>query len=434
MLKSFFARLRSSVVSSGAGFVSASTALTVSHLVGALVVVRYVGPSDLGLWHSVRLAHVYSTFVLAGILNGLNRELPFVLGAGQVDEGNRLAETSLLFTNLAAVLALFVGSAGIFMTVPKGGHLLLAVAAVTITVIAIFYRSYLIVMFRANRSFAQLSGVLVAEAAVNLLSLPAVYYFGYLGMLGRVTGVAIFAVCLLWMVRPIRVAPSFTWTALKKLLKTGLPIFGLDYVKSCSATTDRVALLRFGGVELVGQYALATTAGEALAALPSAVSQYTYPRITHAYGQGEGLVALWHRACKAFLIGFLICFGLALIGWQIIEPFIMFVAPRYDSSVPAAKLLMIAAVFESSRIFGNVLLSLKMWGFVTGLQLTSAVLLAAGPFMLLWAVDDTLTAVAGGSLIGSVLRAILATTLAYLATHRALEPQPCDEAWASSRE
>ena len=79
---------------------------------------------------------------------------------------------------------------------------------------------------------------------------------------------------------------------------------------------------------------------------------------------------------------------------------------------------MIAAVFESSRIFGNVLLSLKFWGFVTALQLTSAVLLATGPFMLLWAVDDTLTAVAGGLLISCVLKAILATTLAYLATHR----------------
>ena len=432
MVKSFLAKVRSAATSSGARFVSASTALTVSHLVGALVVVRYVAPPDLGLWHSVRLAQVYSAFVLAGILNGLNRELPFALGAGQVDEANHLAETSLLFTNLAALLALVVGSVGIFTTVPKGGHLVLAVAAVTITVMAIFYRSYLIVMFRSNRSFGQLSGVLYAEAAANLLSLPAVYFFGYLGMLGRVTGVAMLAVCMLWMMRPIRVAPSFTWAALKKLLKTGLPIFGLDYVKSCSATTDRVALLRFGGVEMVGQYALATTAAEALAALPAAVSQYTYPRITHAYGQGETLVALWHRARKASIVSFLICFGLALVGWQIIEPFVMFVAPRYDSSVPAAKLLMIAAVFESSRIFGNVLLSLKIWSFVTGLQLTSAVLLAAGPFMLLWAVDDTLTAVAGGLLISSVLRAILATTLAYLATHRPVELRPCDEALASS--
>ena len=177
---------------------------------------------------------------------------------------------------------------------------------------------------------------------------------------------------------------------------------------------------------------LATAASEAMAALPAAVSQYTYPRITHAYGKGETLVALWHRARKASMISFLICFGLALVGWQIIEPFVMFVAPRYDSSIPAAKLLMIAAVFESCRIFGNVLLSLKMWGFVTGFQLTSAVLLAAGPFMLLWAVDDTLTAVAGGLLVSAVLRAILATTLAYVATHRPVEPRSCDQAWAST--
>ncbi len=175
MVRSLLARVRSAATSPGARFVSAATALTVSQLVGALVVVRYVGPADLGLWHSVRLAQVYSVFVLAGILNGLNRELPFSLGAGQVDEGNRLAETSLLFTNLAAALALVVGSVGILTALPKGMHLGLAVAAVTITVIAIFYRSYLIVMFRSSRSFGRLAGVLYAEAAANILSLPAVY-------------------------------------------------------------------------------------------------------------------------------------------------------------------------------------------------------------------------------------------------------------------
>ena len=397
-----------------------------------MVILRYVAPPDLGLWHSVRLAQVYSVFVLAGILNGLNRELPFALGAGQENEANHLAETSLLFTNFAAVLALIAGSVGILVSVPKGPHLAIAVVAVTITVMAMFYRNYLIVMFRSNGSFSRLSGVFYVEAAVNVLSLPAVYFFGYLGMLGRVTGIAVLAVGLLWTMRPIRVAPSFSWAALKKLLKTGLPIFGLDYVKSCSATTDRLALLRFGGVDLVGHYALATTAAEALAALPTSVSQYTYPRITHAYGQGEPLLALWHRARKACLVSFLICLALALIGWQLIEPLVMLIAPRYDSSIPAAKLLIIAAVFESSRIFGNVLLSLKLWSFVTGLQLTSAALLAAGPFMLLWAVNDTLTAVAGGLVISAVLRAVLATTLAYVATHKSIEAQPYADALANS--
>jgi hypothetical protein len=100
--------------------------------------------------------------------------------------------------------------------------------------------------------------------------------------------------------------------------------------------------------------------------------------------------------------------------------------------VPAAQLLMIAAVFECSRIFGNVLLSLKIWGFVTGLQLGSAVLLAAGPFTLLWAVNDTLTAVAGGMLVSAVLRAILATILAYLATHRHAESPSYVEALANT--
>ena len=73
---------------------------------------------------------------------------------------------------------------------------------------------------------------------------------------------------------------------------------------------------------------------------------------------------------------------------------------------------------------------MKIWRLVTVLQLGSAVMLAAGPFLLLWVVDNTLSAVAGGLLISSILRALLAGTLAYLATHRYVEPRSYDEAWA----
>ena len=121
MIRSFLSRVRSAVTSSGARFVSASTALTDKPLGGALVVVRYVAPPDLGLWQSVRLAQVYSVFVLAGILNGLNQGIA-VCARSRTSRMRRTVSLKrhLLFTNLAALLALVAGSVGIFTTVSKG--------------------------------------------------------------------------------------------------------------------------------------------------------------------------------------------------------------------------------------------------------------------------------------------------------------------------
>ena len=86
---------------------------------------------------------------------------------------------------------------------------------------------------------------------------------------------------LMYLYRPMRVKMRMDWEALKLLFKTGLPIFGLDYMKNSCSTLDRVVLLRIGGVKDVGIYSLASVALTTMAALPVSLASYVYPRMSY---------------------------------------------------------------------------------------------------------------------------------------------------------
>src|ERR1700684_4330028 len=92
-------------------FTASSIWLSVVQLISGVIIVRYVDPHEMGLYTSVSLALTYAFFVLAGVQNGLSRELPYFLGADQEGMARRLAGTTLFYTMGGSVLSL-VGGAG----------------------------------------------------------------------------------------------------------------------------------------------------------------------------------------------------------------------------------------------------------------------------------------------------------------------------------
>ena len=61
-------------------FTASSIWLSVAQLLSGVVIVHYIGPSEMGLWASVNLALTYAFFVLAGVQNGLSRDCHTILG------------------------------------------------------------------------------------------------------------------------------------------------------------------------------------------------------------------------------------------------------------------------------------------------------------------------------------------------------------------
>jgi O-antigen/teichoic acid export membrane protein len=264
-----------------------------------------------------------------------------------------------------------------------------------------------------------LTGIQFTEAGMNLATVPLVYYFHYNGMLIRAVLVAATTVTLMYIFRPMRVKMRMDWAALKVLLKTGVPIFGLDYMKNSCATLDRVVLVKIGGTMDVGFYTLAGVVTSTLGALPTALSSYLYPRMSFKYGQDGNPRSLWRMGSRFVLLGVAFT-GLAAVSARLVLPsFVPAFIPKYAAGLPAAQIVLIAGVLEAATLIVNALWSMKIWRLMVAYQVAAAVLFAAGPVLGVLLLGKTLEAVAWGAVMGSLGRSLMALGLTFYGTHRA---------------
>jgi O-antigen/teichoic acid export membrane protein len=398
---------------------------SIAQLVAGVLLVKWVIPEDLGLWQSVRLAQTYAFILLFGMNNGLSRELPYFLGRNDRSFADKLAGTTLLFTNLASVIVL-VGGLGCALIF--GGHqskLIFAIGAVTLLIPLSFYQNILIVAYRSRDSFKKLTLIQFVGAGLGLATLPLIYYCGYRGMLIRLVVISAIVVAWMYMNRPIRAAPALDRNALKILLKTGLPIFGLDYLLGAAGTSDRIVLLHIGGVEAVGYYALAQVAYQMLTVIPGSLAQYVYPRMTFDFGQHGDKRNLWRMGFRFFVFATVLMMLAAICG-RIALPYVVPVlAPKYLAGLRAAEIMLIAGIFEGAGIMPNALWSMKAWKMMVIYQISASTLLALGPILGTVVIGQTLEGVAWGVVAGSCGRCVLALGITYLATREGRSARLC---------
>jgi O-antigen/teichoic acid export membrane protein len=400
-------------------FTASSILLSVAQLLSGVVIVHYIGPREMGLWASVSLALTYAFFALAGVQNGLSRELPYYLGANNEGMARRLAATTLFYTAGGCLLALFAGAGAVALLIEKhsDSKLTYAVAAVTLLVMFKFYQNYLFVTFRSKNSFMDLARVQVWQAALMVLALPLLL-LRYDGMLLRYVLVAGLGLYLMHRARPMAVVPSWKMDSFSLLLKTGIPIFATDYISNCAGTLDKVALLKFGGIEQVGLYALAISAYAAFQVVPQSIAHYVYPRMSHHYGRTNNPHVLWGMAWKTSLIVVGSMIPIAVVGCWLLPTAVRFLFPKYVAGTHAAEIALFTAVAYGATMGANALASLKAWSYLFAYQLSYAGLLAVAPFMAVRLFSSPLDGVAYGMLGANLVSAILALGITFAATHR----------------
>jgi O-antigen/teichoic acid export membrane protein len=386
-------------------------------MLGSLLVVHWIAPEDLGLWYTVRLALTYSMFAMGGVVNGLSRELPFYMGKGDRKFCDNLASTSFAYVGLACLLAFIIGVGSAIFFRSTGEKTVLAIAAVTVLVMLTFYTNYLIVTYRSTKSFQHLSKVKLAEGLAGLSLLLLVYFSGYTGMLMRLVLVAIVVALLMHCLRPVRVSPAWNKEAFGLLLKTGLPIFAMDYLYTSAVTADRVVLLRSGGVKIVGYYALALAVQEAMGVVPKAMREYIYPRMSYSYGSSKDPLHLWRLGIKGSVVAIAIMIPIALAGWILLPAIVQVWLPKYSEGIKAAQIALLAGVCAAGAVGQSILWSMKAWnGLVWYRGITSA-LAIGGPLAGAYFGSDPLIGVSMGVLVAQLASTAIGWAFTYTVTH-----------------
>lgn len=410
-IKNLYSKYKTPILYSGG-----SIAKSIAQLVVGFVIAKFVNPDDFGLWTTINLALTYSLFLQAGVINGLNLELPLAYGKDDNKGAELMAGTAQMFTLIASVLILIIGVLCFVFYPEENNKIRYGILAVTIVIILTYYQNYLMSTFRSNDSFSKLGFIQLADAFVNIATLSFVVYFAYYGLLIKAVIVLLIYVLLLHFYRPIKVRLLWDKKAFIKLLKVGFPIFSLAYIASIAATADKIWLLKYSNLTEVGLYSFGFFAFSSFMLFSTSIASYIYPKMTYSFAKNGDKNALWLLVKKITGLLLLIQIPLSIIGYYLIPIAVTNLFPEYMLSIPIMQILVFAGMFKGSVIGVNALWSMKKWNYIIVYQITSSIILVFLTYAGAKYFSVKFIGVAYGVLVTSFLSLILGFYLTFEAT------------------
>lgn len=398
-------------------YTSSSVLKALATLISGFIIAKFVSPSDFGLWTTLSLLISYALVFQGGFINGLNLELPFLLGNREEKRAHLYASVTQLLTTISVVLVLLL-SAAVYLIYPfsdnkeKFGFL-----GVSVIIMCTFFQNYFLSTFRSNNQFLRLSYIQIVEAFLNILTIALVMYFGFYGMIAKAVSVILVYVSILAIYRPIKVKSSWNKEVFFNLLKVGMPIFMLAYIEVFALTVDKIFLLKFSNLESVGIYSFAFYAFAFTLLFSNSLASYIYPKLTYKYGETKDKLILWKYVKKITII--LLCLQLpfAILGIFVIPYAITSYFPNYEGSILPMQILLLAGIFKGSIIGVNVLWSIKKWKYMITYQLFYAFLFIALTFLFVNVLDNKVVGISVGVLLCNFINLFSGIILSYKGTH-----------------
>ena len=325
-------------------------------MLGGLLQARFVAPEVLGLFNGISLIQGYTRFFQLGVLNGLNRELPYAYGKGDHERVQALAAVALSWSlALGTTVALALCGVAAWYWMRGDGWLAAAWLTNAVVCFHFFYGSmYLQATYRTAHDFARLSLVTVVQQALALVLVALVVFMSFYGLCLRMIITWIAGGVMLYLWRPIRVFPAWNWGDWRHLLIIGLPIFAVGELAPFWITLEGTFVFEILGRRDMGYYAMVVMVGTTLEVLPLAVSQVIYPRMAECFGRTHEIGGVLRMALKPMLLTFAGMVPIVLVGWQLAGPATQILLPKYVGAVPAMRWALLPPLLNAFMPIVNV--------------------------------------------------------------------------------
>lgn len=405
----------------GVIFGISSIASGVVAMIIGIIIIGWIEPGRLGIWQSLSILQLYFPFLEFGVPNGLNRELPFLYGKGEEGKGIQYAQSAQYFMILVAVF-IFVSTiiASIVLISLDSDRMLTAgVATVGMLLAVNAYQRFLTVTYRSAQSFLSLSMLYWIQTVIQLLLFPLVWFYEYYGLLLYTFLVAfIFTVCM-HVYRPIKQGPVLNKIYLKHLIKTGLPVFGMGYVRGISNSFNRIVLLLKGGTLSVGLFTPVNAIGTLITMLPGVLGNFFFPRMNFVLGATNDPAKLWSMVIKINIILLFASIPFIAVIWAITPYVVTTYFNDYQEAITAMQFFSINFVFSGTLVSHNVIYAVKAYNLGYIFVFVELLLRFALPYCFVqFGHGNILTLAVYGVLAGNLLLFILNIALIKIALSR----------------
>lgn len=366
-------------------YVSTSFLKSIAELISIFFIANHVTPNELGLWAVILTFSTYANFLTGGIVNGLNRELPYFLSRNQVNLAKSIVSSSQVFLAGCVIITLIFGisiSAFYFYSgFFNKGYVFLSVTIITVTN---FYTGYLQSTFRSNSDFDRLSFIQILYALASLFSIILIYYFGFYGMISRIILIQLFLLFLLHNYRPFVEPLKWNSKIIFLLLKTGLPIFIMSYIHSVALVSDKWIVNYYADEFSLGIYSFSLYAFSSFSILINAIGSFLYPKFTFLLGSSDNSNhIMWSMYKKTTILLLLIFVPMSIILFHMIPFVVRSFFYYYIPAIQSMQIFVIAGALYGSSLGANILWSMKKWRFMASQQLSNAFLLVVCPLILI---------------------------------------------------
>lgn len=335
---------------------------SVTSLFAGFFTYRYIEPVFLGIWAFFSILEVYSTFSRLGVINGIGRELPYLLGKNMLAEARKLASTALGYSIISNLFLFIIVPIFVFSFYFNAHNIyhILSLIVIVLRILFSSYTSYLSVTFRTGESFIDLSRIQNVLSVIKLFSLPLVIYWGFTGLLIREFMLSFLEMIFFHIKRPMKVRIELDRFSFISLVKVGFPLFMVSYLVGVIETFPRIYIVKFGTITDLGLFSPVIVILGLAVILPNSIVSYMYPKMSFEFGLHESRVKLWKVVKFTAIISFLSSVPMFIVVYVLADQ-VTWLFPKYSASVPYLKISSFALLFIGYKSSSLTFSVLKSW-------------------------------------------------------------------------
>ena len=319
-------------------FVLSNYSTPVVGLVASIVAAAYIDPEDFGTIQAILLFAPYLSLLQLGAFNGLNRNLSFYKAQNRPDKVQDLVDASKTVANLVSLIGVVIASIIFAYNIQQGTLVILASITLIIILMLRPQITHFDTTFRSGQNFSVLGKIKFLENVVNTFVGLLPILIGYLGRIIY----DVFKPILEWGLRyknqPYRSVKRGRMIDIKELIEVGFPLLIGGYILQLFLVADQSVVAIFLGKEELGFYTLSKLILLAVPVIPQSLGVILYPKASAQYSLLKNNRHLRTFFWKSLLLNFIVLTPVCLMIFFLIEPTILWLMPKYEAGIIAAKI------------------------------------------------------------------------------------------------
>ncbi len=399
------------IISSVVALLTTSVASSVLGAVGGLLVARFLGPDETGLFRAYTIPLTYLGFLHLGTIDGLLRQIPYYVGKEMPEQVERIASTAAAFNRaLSVLLCIAFMCCAAYSLARNDLYGIFGWLSQAVFCWEYFYGDSLTATYRTLHHFVTLARIQMIRAVVVFGMVFLLPVLGFYGLCVRLAFPSALSVWLYQRNRPLKVRARIDRKGLAELVRMGLPlsVWGTLYTSAWVAT-ESALILSLSGVTALGLFSIAYAIRNAASCVPDAIWQVLTPRVVSNLVRDRSVRKANSRIIWVTLglIGFMVT--LAMIGSPLLDVFVPYAIPKYVDGVAAMKLCLWFPVVQAAFLPNNILFATgRPWLFCRSIIPGMVVFLLMTYLLYTYAGVGGLLAVTAGSLAGRSARTLAA--------------------------